>query len=474
MKKYDIIIVGGGISGLNTAYQYFKLHPKKTILIIDRNNRLGGRIFTYNHEYKNKKYSFEAGAGRISSKHINLINLIKEFNLELIKIPNKVNYKFIGSDDISDNHNKFIEYNKKYPTFDYIIIDIKKRLKKKPKLFKDNIKNYTLLELVDILYSKKNKTSKKKTNRTSKKKTNRTSKKKTNRTLKPFKMSEYIEKTYHYWSECAVLNAEDALKTFSQDFNLKTQYYVLKGGLSQLVDKIVKKIKTTSNCDIKLNCPLTSITKNTIHKPNDIGYNNQTYIINNKFESDVVVLALPKQSLTKLINSNSLITPVKKYLNMVDCQPLYRIYAQYPINSHDNKVWFHDIGKTTTNLEIKYIIPIDSSKGIIMISYTDGKYANYWNNLVKKSNSIFKKELSQQLKLLFTLKKIPNPNWVTHHYWKNGACYWKPKYSGSEFEKKIIQPIKNEKIFIVNSNFNRKQAWIEGGLKSSLLAIKKI
>ena len=66
-----------------------------------------------------------------------------------------------------------------------------------------------------------------------------------------------------------------------------------------------------------------------------------------------------------------LLSDINKYLKMLDCRPLYRIYAQYPKNKIDNKVWFHDIGKVTSNLEIKYIIPINSDTGIIMISYME-------------------------------------------------------------------------------------------------------
>ena len=62
-----------------------------------------------------------------------------------------------------------------------------------------------------------------------------------------------------------------------------------------------------------------------------------------------------------------------KLKDAIKTQPLYRIYARYPIDK-TNKVWFHDIGKVSTNLKIKYIIPIDASKGLIMISYIDGIY----------------------------------------------------------------------------------------------------
>ena len=35
-KVYDLIIVGSGIIGLSTAYEYKKANPKKSILLIDK------------------------------------------------------------------------------------------------------------------------------------------------------------------------------------------------------------------------------------------------------------------------------------------------------------------------------------------------------------------------------------------------------------------------------------------------------
>ena len=76
---YDTIIVGSGLSGLNSA---LKLKNKK-ILLLEKNDRLGGRVAT--QYFKN--YKFEAGCARYNENHKNLRKLIKKFNLTEIKIP---------------------------------------------------------------------------------------------------------------------------------------------------------------------------------------------------------------------------------------------------------------------------------------------------------------------------------------------------------------------------------------------------
>jgi protoporphyrinogen oxidase len=70
MINYDIIIIGGGISGLNCAY---KLSNNYNILLLDNRNYLGGRILTY----KEDNYHYELGAGRFNNKHKKFIEINK-------------------------------------------------------------------------------------------------------------------------------------------------------------------------------------------------------------------------------------------------------------------------------------------------------------------------------------------------------------------------------------------------------------
>ena len=51
---YDIIIIGGGISGL---YNYTQLIDKnKKIILLERNNYYGGRIFQINDKVNSQDY----------------------------------------------------------------------------------------------------------------------------------------------------------------------------------------------------------------------------------------------------------------------------------------------------------------------------------------------------------------------------------------------------------------------------------
>ena len=52
------------------------------------------------------------------------------------------------------------------------------------------------------------------------------------------------------------------------------------------------------------------------------------------------------------------------------------MYAVFPVKAGIS--WFSGLPKVVTNSPIRYIIPVDAKKGIIMISYTDGADAVWW------------------------------------------------------------------------------------------------
>ena len=75
---FDIIIIGGGVSGL---YAALKLNKNKKVLLLEKEQHFGGRIYTDYFSIDSKKYSLEAGAARILETHNLMIQLIKKMNL---------------------------------------------------------------------------------------------------------------------------------------------------------------------------------------------------------------------------------------------------------------------------------------------------------------------------------------------------------------------------------------------------------
>jgi protoporphyrinogen oxidase len=424
---YDIIIVGGGIAGLYTAYKLLLQSVNKPkILLLESTNRLGGRIKTI-HD-KETKSNYEAGAGRFHTKQKRIINLIKELDLKEQMIPITNDIKFIPYPS-----NKYYEV----PHFSKIIniqniLDELMVMKNEGKISYEDMINNSLL---DLIHKKLNK--------------------------KYPNIKTQIEEIYEYWSEIAIMNAYDAIKLFNLDFQYSMKYNVLGCGLEKIIELLENKI-TKMGCDIKLNTPLETITK----------YNeNYNYDINNKFHCNKIVLAIPKHNLLniKYLTDN---IDVKRMLNFVTESPLYRIYVKYPLTELNTYPWFYKLPKISTNLNIKYIIPVDYNNGIIMISYTDGKYAKYWMNKLENGN--LEDELNKDLHKLFPEYDIPKPEWIKHYYWNDGAAYWNIGKDGVKLVKKIIKPLKKDNIYICGENYSNHQAWIEGSLQTSDLVVKMI
>lgn len=79
-KKPNVIIIGAGFAGLAAAYALSK--KKIPFIILEARNRIGGRVFSFEADPA-EKLVVELGAEWVGKSHTRLIDLCKEFNLEL-------------------------------------------------------------------------------------------------------------------------------------------------------------------------------------------------------------------------------------------------------------------------------------------------------------------------------------------------------------------------------------------------------
>jgi len=184
---YDIIIIGGGIGGLNTA---LKLSNKK-ILLLDERKYWGGRINT------NKQPQYEIGAARFSNKHKILNKLIKKYRLKTIPLSKNI--------DFLDKEKGMIQ-NVNILLDNYFL----ELIKKSKKWEQSKLKSMTLYDFMN--------------------------------NCNDIKLTNKMIDIFGYYSEIKEMNAYDALNTFSIDF-VNTKYFCLQNGLSELCNKIIEDIK---------------------------------------------------------------------------------------------------------------------------------------------------------------------------------------------------------------------------------------
>jgi protoporphyrinogen oxidase len=336
-NNYDVIILGGGISGLFLAYKLSEADI--SVMLVEQTDRFGGRIYTMNQ----KKVSYECGAARFHSSHLKLFSLIKDLNLmdKVVELPRILKHILRGK-----------ERNYSYKTKNKLNLDelLKISIEKKKDFQKDNLYKITFFQYLISVFD--------------------------------YETAVFMKDSFGYDSEFLDLNADAALQMFEKDLFSDNDYHILYGGLSQIVNQIVSELEKRENVTIHKGCSLKSLNEKTITLPQGT------------FHFRKLICAIPPSSLERIDYFED-----KDYLSSVKKIPLLRIYAKYPVKNKN--VWFKNIKRTTTDNYIRHVIPIDYDSGLIMISYTDGYYTKMWEQLYSCGEDLLIQHLHKEINDLY-------------------------------------------------------------------------
>jgi hypothetical protein len=443
--QFDIIILGGGIAGLHSAYEILKRSPNTKLLLIEKENILGGRI----HSFKDKYMQVECGAGRFHTGQHRMMNLIRELGLldKCIEIGNSDPLFYdIQTHSSIDNPS------------DVIILKLLKYSRNESKEF---LQNTSILQFAEKVLS--------------------------------IEETNALKGSFGYYSELAIMNAHDAFELITKHLSPEHKFMVLKGGLSQIIENISKKVIEMGGM-IRKNHQIVSITQNQskqgVEKKLGVEFNisclNNSHSYNfskkknyslrttNKinYYASKVISALPKQVLEKI----DFFRPIYNDLKYIVCEPLCRIYSKFPV-SKDGKIWFENISKFNTNNNLRMVIPINSHDGVIMTSYTDYKYARYWKHLYDKNGIDYvNKKLLSLMYESTGIDDIPIPIKTHVFYWPCGVGYWGVGANSQMISEKCIQPFGLDvELYICGEHFSEKnQQWIEGALETSSTVVSRI
>ncbi len=400
-------IIGGGITGLILAHEL--TNKGYTVIVLEKSYRLGGRL----HTIHDKDIQYEAGAGRINENHVRTLEYIDKFGLTLGELSLGKNY--------SNTQTGFIE---KDITHKYI----KRIIHYSSTLPKDKLKKLTFFQLSQIVLGINN----------------------TNK----------LVNTFGYNAEFENLNAYDGLEMFKNDFNYKTKYYYLKEGFTELINRITNSLKNTKKALVYTEHLVKTIKYNKKYMQltvEDI-YGNTKY-----FRTDAVVSTVPKNDLIKLYNWDLY---QQSLLDSVESVPLNRVYGRFP--SPKGVSWFSDISRTTTDNPIRQFIPINPSKGLAKVAYSDSDYAKYWKEYADKGENELRDEILRNLNVVFpNIPKIPKPKWVHNYFWDTGVHMWKSGINSNKLRPKIQKILgKDIPFFIAGEAYSNNQCWVEGCINS--------
>jgi hypothetical protein len=407
---YDTLIIGSGVAGLAVAKEL--AGRKDHVLLLDKWDTWGGRVFTYYGTGAEKGISYEIGAGRIFNAHKRVNALVHRYGLETFPI---------GTDSLWEvkDPNPFLE----------LFAPIRTALSTLPP---KDLATHTIAELI------------------------------------PHELAHLLD-LFPYRSEFFTLRADEALKFFKPSATMGatgTDYYGVRGGLGQIPKNMAREA-IAAGATLKHEYEVKDVRRAASSGEGDLFEVEAVHKgSHHTFKARRVVFATCRCSL-----SDFKILAKVPVLKQTGTAPLSRIYAVFPPDPRSGKVWFDGLHKVVTRNPLRYVIPINPKTGLIMISYTDGKDTDHWKDLKGRA---LQTEILRCARALFPDRTIPAPTYLKQHRWGGGCTYWLPgDYDVAAASAAAHNPAPG--IYITGESISLEQCWIESALESAetLLALLK-
>jgi monoamine oxidase len=412
------IVIGAGLAGLTVAEALASKGDK--VILLEKYGTLGGRVATMHREAEGKvpALQYEIGAGRIFWNHKRVLKLIREMGLHTYPIS-------MGG---TTWRGRSTGYTSEPNSFSEVFSPLAERLLCLPR---STLATTTIEDLL--------------------------------KKVAPPELQRSLTIKYPYWSEIKVMRADLALESFVKDATMAVtddvSFLGVTEGLDSITDGLAERAKKAG------------VEVLTHHTVNDVkGYT----VVGTKGKkgeevpfsmiADRVIIATCRCTAGSFPSLKSL--PLFKHL---DTEPLIRIYAVYP--KVDGKVWFSNMGKVVTDSPLRYVIPINEEKGLIMISYTDGADCEEWRGMTEKQ---LERKIAKEVQAVFG--KVPAPIYLKAHDWGKGCTYWKPGvYDPVKMCELALQPFsKYPHLHLCGESYSMQQTWMEGALESAEALLKKI
>jgi hypothetical protein len=251
----------------------------------------------------------------------------------------------------------------------------------------------------------------------------------------------------------------DTLYNYGMDNN-KGGWIGLRIPWKKLIDNLYNEIGENN---FKFSCNVVSVNK--------INYPKSLFKVktkNNKiYYSNKVIIATTIKGINMLVkdamDKNSI-------YQQIHGQPFLRLYAKF--NKISNEIMKkHITTYTVVPGPLQKIIPIDSVKGVYMISYCDNKNAEFFKKKLKnttKNKELYSRLIEKSLGINEGLLSILD---IKDYYWDDGTHYYEPlkkEKDRDEFLYKAQNPEKG--MIIVGEVVSKHQGWVEGALES----VKKV
>ncbi len=407
IEIYDIIIVGAGMAGLYAGYNIKKNYPNKKFLILEKNPKkwIGGRAG--NDTFYNTNIVTGAGIGRKLKDKL-LFDLVTDLGVKTNEFEVKPAYS-----------------KKLQESYRVDILEIMDKLRKEyskldnsSPLKHTTFSNFAKSILQDDLYNKFVISS----------------------GYSDYENEDVANTLYYYGME----DNACCWKSFGLSWK-------------ELVTKLCEYIGPSN---IIASSPVVSISR----VKDDPCIFMITVQNNNKkttYFTRKVIIATTIESIRNLL-------PKYPIYNEIESQPFLRLYGKF--NEKSTGIMKKLVpGYMFLTRPLQKIIPMDSDKGVYMISYNDNKNSILLKNYLS-NNDTNRNMFARLLEKAFGLE----PNTlelieIKDYYWDAGTHYFKPLdnstyQSREQFIKQAQHPEKG--ILVVGEVVSLNQGWVEGALSS--------
>jgi len=327
-----------------------------------------------------------------------------------------------------------------------------------------------------------------------------------------------------YDSTLSNWNAADAIPWFLSDFGITPVYKGFTNGYQQVPNSLAKFF-TGMGGEIRLNTKLDGFV--------NAGGKFHLSVKGEIIEADSLILAMPRRSLDLLAPTSPPLQEAQQLISSVTPRPLFKLFTTY------NTPWWLAAGYTDTKADPPAYVPVEAGRSVtdlpvrqtyywpksdgqpatageamLLASYDDGNNIGFWDGLRPQRKQAWKQglahpkienpflgdaaenkedldwyeyqapipmvqEVARQLQLMHGLSHTPVVKNAAFRDWGEdpfggGWNSWNIGVKSWEVKEQITQPINNLHLYICGEAYSDYQGWVEGALQTADIMLGKI
>ncbi len=317
-------------------------------------------------------------------------------------------------------------------------------------------------------------------------------------------------------------NAADAIPWYLSDFGVDPQYKGFKKGFQQVPTSLADLFSPDGN-DIKL--------KHSLERFDWVkGAFELQFKQNKKVRAKSLILAMPRRSLDLLAPASPMLQEIKELIASVTPRPLFKLFTTYTspwwlaagFTDSEGTYVPVEAGRTVTDMPVRqtYYWPRDDGKpatggpAMLMASYDDGTNIGFWDGLRPRRREAWLAgrevaeianpflgddcskhphldwcryrapepmvaEVARQLAVVHGLTYTPEVRNAAFRDWGDdpfggGWNSWNIGVKSWEVKKQIIKPFDKRSLYICGEAYSDAQGWVEGALQTADMMLEKM